>query len=98
VPPPVPPAPGTLGGWCDDATRPAARSSQWWGDAVTVGPNRVVLAGAAFSLRHPSDRDDRAIWWSDEGISWARADTAGADLGGPGDQELRAAAGLCRHH
>lgn len=64
------------------------------GDAVTVGPNRVVLAGAAFSVRQPSNRDDGAIWWSDDGISWTRADTAGADLGGAGDQELRTAAAI----
>jgi len=62
------------------------------GRAVAVGPNRVVMIGAAFHLSRLGDGDDGAVWWSDDGRRWTRAATSPAHLGGPGDQELRAVA------
>jgi hypothetical protein len=62
------------------------------GSAVAVGGRRVVLVGAALHLRRLADGDDGAIWWSDDGRQWMRADLAGARLTGPGDQELRVVA------
>jgi hypothetical protein len=59
------------------------------GQAVAVGPERVVLAGASLDLHRLDDGDDGAIWWSDDGTRWVRADLAGAGMGGPGYQELR---------
>jgi hypothetical protein len=62
------------------------------GSAVAVGPDRVVVVGAALHLRRLSDGDDGAIWWSDDGSHWTRDDLAGAGLTGPGAQELMAVA------
>ncbi|HEX3542821.1 MAG TPA: hypothetical protein VHT75_20500, partial [Acidimicrobiales bacterium] len=60
------------------------------GTAIADGPHRVVLVGASIDLRRLADRDDGAVWWSDDGTSWHRADLAGAAMTGPGAQELRA--------
>jgi hypothetical protein len=62
------------------------------GNAAAVGARRAVLVGTAFNLHHLGDGDDGAIWWSDDTVSWVRADLAGAGMAGPGDQELRVAA------
>lgn len=60
------------------------------GTAIADGPDRAVLVGAAIDLRRLADRDDGAVWWSDDGSSWHRADLAGSGMIGPGAQELRA--------
>ena len=62
------------------------------GRAVAVGARRVVLVGTAVDLLRLADRDDGAMWWSDDGTTWTRADLTGAQMGGAGDQELRAVA------
>jgi hypothetical protein len=59
------------------------------GSAIAVGARRIVLVGAAVQLRKLSNGDDGAIWWSDDGRRWLRADLTGTRLTGPGDQELR---------
>jgi hypothetical protein len=58
------------------------------GRAVAVGARRVTVVGAAINLHRPADRDDGAVWWSDDGTTWTRAGVAAAHMGGAGDQEL----------
>jgi hypothetical protein len=58
------------------------------GSAVAVGPRRVVVVGAAFQLHRLAEGDDAAIWWSDDGRQWTRANLTGTGLIGPGNQEL----------
>ncbi|HSS11693.1 MAG TPA: hypothetical protein VLL25_17535, partial [Acidimicrobiales bacterium] len=58
------------------------------GSAVAVGPHHVVVVGAALHLHRLADGDEGAIWWSDDGRTWHRANPNGARLTGPGNQEL----------
>jgi hypothetical protein len=62
------------------------------GSAIAVGPRRIVVVGAAVHLHRLADGDDGAIWWSDDGSHWSRADLSGSGLTGPGAQELQAVA------